>query len=82
MRYDVHLYVTVRVKVCDVEAEDQIGAIEVAERQFYDDPEGFLKSGEYADEVPGALVDEHGDVDYANSRCYTCIPNEGWKVGI
>lgn len=81
MKYDVHLYVTCRVKVSDVEAESQEEAIEKAEQQMrwehlpqmeeptHVDFTGVRWCGA-ADEITGALVDEHGDEDHERSRHY------------
>lgn len=79
MMYDVHLYVTCMVKVTDVEAESQEQAIEKAEELMWaerlpqmDEPphEDFtgVKWVGFADEIPSALVDEHGDEEHERSR--------------
>jgi len=82
MRYDVHLYVTVRVKMQDVEAPSQLEAIKVAESQFFEDCDQLVRQGEYADEITAALVDEHGDKEYENSRLHLPDPIVGWKVEV
>jgi hypothetical protein len=82
MRYDVHLYVTVRVKVPDIEAANQLEAIEVAESRFFEDCNQLARQGEYADEITAALVDEQGDRDYENSRLHLPDPDVGWKVSV
>lgn len=70
MKYNVHLYAVVRVKIEDIEAGSQTEAIEKAEERFYADPDQLIRVAEYADEVEAALVDEQGDPEYLNSRHY------------
>lgn len=81
MKHDVHLYVTVRVKMEDIEAPNQQEAIKLAEAAFYKDCYRLTPLGEYADEVTSALVDEHGDEDYENSRLYVLGPDGSWTWG-
>ncbi len=70
MKYDVHLYAVVRVKVCGVEAASQLEAIEEAEnetdlmRRF----EG--RDQEYSEEISHYLVDEAGDEEHLKTRWY------------
>jgi hypothetical protein len=63
MTYDVHIYATVRVKVCGVEANSQKEAIAKAEEQtdLYETI-GNCPGADYAEEITGFLVDEEGDV--------------------
>lgn len=78
--YDVHLYAVVRMKVVGIEAESQVDAIRLAEKEVtYEQRETlFNHSGgmtkleytEYAEEVIHYLVDEQGDEEYQNSRWY------------
>ena len=79
MRYDVHLYVTVRVKVSDIEAGSQVEAIKLADEMFGKDAVAMVSTGEYADEVLGALVDEQGDEEYDRTTYYRCTAS-GWEV--
>lgn len=75
MKYDVHIYTTVRVKVCDVEADSQKDAIEKAEglvsldeilRQKPDDPR--VEIVEWAEGCLNTyLVDEQADEEYENT---------------
>jgi hypothetical protein len=86
MKYNVHVYGIVRVKVFNVEAENQEAATQLAyamavpvlEGMPEDCQAGDLEGGEcvaefagYSDEVIGFLVDEVGDTEYAHSRDYT-----------
>jgi len=72
MKYDVHIYATVRVKVCGVEADSQAEAIKKAEAQtdLYDTLGEPGHGTEYAEEITGFLVDEDGDTEYHNTRYY------------
>lgn len=80
MKYNVHLYALVRVKVNGIEAESQTEAIDKAEglinfNDLFDDDHpsyarGVVDHIEYAEEIPHALVDEDGDRDYENSQLY------------
>lgn len=72
MKYNVHIYPIVRVKVCDIEADSQKEAIKLAETQVNlyrlfdaDGPEV-----EYAEGIDGFLVDEVGDSDFRRSTWY------------
>ena len=89
MKYNVHLYAVVRVKVPDVEAESQKEAIEKAEAQvdLYStfDWEGLPINGgivafDYAEEIAYYLVDEHGDEEYLDSKWWH-IANGELKEG-
>jgi hypothetical protein len=78
MKYDVHIYATVRVKVCGVEANSQKEAIKKAEAQT-DLYETLGESGhgtEYAEEITGFLVDEEGDTEYQQTRSYNGKGNQ------
>lgn len=82
MKYDVHLYETVRVKLEEVEAESPREALERAEASL--DKERYLNRYfpmddgsrprvahvEHADETPGYVVDEVGDEEHLNTRVY------------
>ena len=81
MKHDVHMYVTVRVKVTDIEAETHEEAILRAEsvvgefQRVYLRGEGYWAFPEIAyheaeDTMTGALVDEHGDDNYERSCFY------------
>ena len=78
MKYFVHCYKEVRVKVA-VEAESQQDAIRKAEETDFDllltrvGPfPGFpaVEHIEFADETHGYLVDEADDLEYQQSRAY------------
>lgn len=79
-RYNVHLYLTVRVEVRNVEAPDGPAAIEKSifcGPDFYRLFESSSKEGaepvwlsEFAEEIGGALVDVVGDEDYEQSVYY------------
>lgn len=82
MKYDVHIYAIVRVKVQSIEAESQTEAIEKA--RVNTDMEQAIQEGEFTDEVTGYLVDEAGDAEFKNTRVYladgvTLDPNFGLK---
>ncbi len=66
MKYTVHLYPIVMVKVEGVEAESQVEAIKKAEMQT---DLNALFAG-YADDIDCFHVDEEGDTEYANSQWY------------
>lgn len=79
MKYDVHIYVQVRVKVPGVEAESQVEAIKKADRmvdwdRLFDGmalPFGSAVSEvTYTEENTEYLVDEEGDEKYERSRYY------------
>ncbi|GEM_PF-3459221 len=86
MLHNVHLYAVVRVKVCGVDADSHQQAIAHAQdavdldallNQTLIGPqttEAELRETvttiEYADEIVGALVDEHGDEEFLNSTAY------------
>lgn len=90
--FDVHLYALVRVKVSDVRAADQASAISAAmaevnlddvfNRTFdgagLETANGVVTAVEYADEVQYALVDEHGDAEYARSRAFHVSEDGTW----
>jgi hypothetical protein len=85
MKYDVHVFATIRVKVSDVEAESQEEAIKKAEDSidFYDlllDVKG--KDTEFAEEIGYYLVDEHGDraEDKENDEENAYV-NSRWRSG-
>lgn len=78
-KYDVHIYVVVRVKLESVEASGQREAIAEARKQFEEEGIGrrlgltlpvHATHAEYADEVVRYLVDEQGDNDYERTRSY------------
>jgi len=72
MKFDIHLFPVVRVKVCGVEAPDELAAIKAAEGvvdfnftfNHNSFPHGDNKiEMEYAEEVTCYLVDSEGDPD-------------------
>lgn len=94
MKYDVHVYATVRVKVPGVEAPDQIEAIRRAEASL--DLHEVLDGGsgakalqsdlevEHAEEIIGYLVDEEGDEEFERSQGYDYdlgLEGKGKKLG-
>jgi hypothetical protein len=76
MKYNVHIYATVRVKVCGVEANSQVEAMKMAEvntdlhELFPYKTQADGTETEYAEEVTGYLVDQHGDEEYTHTRYY------------
>jgi hypothetical protein len=86
------MYAVVRIKVTDIEANSQIEAIEKAEPVAMDFATEYLNGAvrrfdhvtdyEFAEGFSYALVDEHGDEDYENSRWYEPSQFGGtvWKV--
>jgi len=73
MKYNVHIFTVVRVKVSDIEASSHVDAMAKAEEliPFHkifdrdDNPEM-----EWGEEHSHALVDEVGDEEYENSKWY------------
>lgn len=90
MKYDVHLFPKVRVKIVNVEAESMEEAITMAEAAV--DFEGLLHRGwkhhgtnalavedvEYAEELNEAHVDVQGDEDYSHSKSFQWLFVAGW----
>lgn len=91
--FDVHLYALVRVKICDVRADNQRAAIRAAtaavsldelfNRTFttagsVDTDAGVITAVEYADEVQYALVDERGDAEFERSRTFQAGDDGDW----
>ena len=69
MKYDVHLFPIVRVKVHGVEAGSQEEAIKKAEESTdFDNLFNKAPDIEYAEEVAYYLVDEVGDEEYERTR--------------
>ena len=83
MKYDVHIFAVVRVKVANVKAQSQTEAIRIAERKvdLYRLFDSAIMAGhtlecgasemEYADELSSKLsylVDIGGDTTYSRSR--------------
>ena len=76
----VHIYATVRVKVTNVEAGDQLGACKLAEehlpawllhRQFdTSDMPCHIESIDYDEEILAYMVDVVGDDEYELSNVY------------
>lgn len=92
MKYNVHLYAVVRIKVIDIEAESHIEAIEKAEPFAWDFAHEHLTGDvrrvdhiddfEFAEEMKYALVDEQGDEDYEKSCFYEPFftGEGGWRT--
>jgi hypothetical protein len=85
MRFHVHLFPPIRIKVSNVEAETYEQAIERAEdvmyRNIYDAFQGWstedddtpdkITAIEWSEDVAdSALVDVDGDIDYARSKLF------------
>jgi hypothetical protein len=77
MKYNVHIFPVVRVKVCDIEAESQVDAIKKAVANTNLDelfsqkhPTPGVENTEYAEEISHYLVDEADDPEYINSKSY------------
>ena len=76
MKYDVHIFAIVRVKVAGISAESQAEAIEKAEDsvdlyRLFDNPGAFgVEATEFADGISHYLVDEVGASTYKRSRFY------------
>jgi hypothetical protein len=69
VKYDVHLFPIVRVKVHGVEAGSQEEAIKKAEESTdFDNLFNKAPDIEYAEEVAYYLVDEVGDEEYERTR--------------
>ena len=78
MKYNVHVYVTVRVRVLDVEATSQDEAIKRVRDHVNlnndlmnrSHPLSNVEDVEFVDEITGYLVDEQGDEEHERSRFY------------
>lgn len=70
MKYNVHIYATVRVLIQDVEAADMKAATETAEKAADLQNYPFGRGVEYADEVTAFLVDVVGDEEYEQSQSF------------
>lgn len=87
MKYDVHLYTVVRVKMADVEADSPLEAINKAEDDFLSgDPDWLIPAkmrhdeAEYAEENIGALVDVVGDEYYELTERYDLVEGDYHRV--
>ena len=77
MKYDVHVYVLVRVKVLDIDGKSQEEAIrrvhdhvnlsDLLNRSY---PLSNVECVEFDDEIAEYVVDEHGDEERKHSRFY------------
>ena len=77
MKYDVHVYVLVRVKVLDIDAKSQEEAIrrvhdhvnlsDLLNRSY---PLSNVERVEFNDEIAGYVVDKQGDEEHERSRFY------------
>jgi len=71
VKYRVHVYMTVRVPLDDIEAESHQAAIAIAREKA---PVTFRDmadlEAESAEEITGFLVDEAGDEEYERSQTY------------
>ena len=72
MKYSVHLFPIVRVKISDIEASSQAEAIKAAKELW--NPDSITAKGgpkpKYAHEMSHFLVDEVGDEEHQNSQFY------------
>ena len=68
MKYSVHLFPIVRVKISDIEASSQAEAIKAA-KELWITAKGGPKP-KYAHEISHFLVDEVGDDEHLNSKFY------------
>lgn len=68
MKYTVHLYKAIHIKIEGVEAKSQEEAMQIADEAV--NVEQYLCNGAEDEEYCclGALVDEEGDEDYERSR--------------
>ena len=73
MKYDVHAYPQVRIKIEDVEANSQKEAIAIVEKMDF---HHLLRPLEWAEEISWYLVDEHGDEEYEQSQSYEYVAGE------
>jgi hypothetical protein len=80
MKYDVHIYAIVRVKVAGVEANTQRQAIDKAEmsidlKALFDPRRFFLVPGveavEYAGAIDGYVVEEQGNARRKKIQAYS-----------
>lgn len=71
-KYNVHIYVVVRVRVDGIEADDMPSAITKAEetQDFHTLFDCEADNIEYAEDSDGYLVDVVGDGEYEQSRFY------------
>ena len=70
MKYNVHIYAVVRLKVENIEADTHRDAIcsALESVDFYREFEG--KRTEYAEDITSYVVDEVGDESYEHTRTY------------
>lgn len=74
MQHRVHIYATVRCPFDTIEAESHEQAVELALEKFERNANSYVASGEYADEVTAALVDEDGDPEFEKSTTHELAP--------
>lgn len=72
MKYDVHIYATVRYKYVGIQAPSQLAAIGKAKCAFLKSTGSDAETAEYADEITNYLVDQHGDEEHEHSQEYDC----------
>lgn len=72
MKYTVHIYLIVRVKVAGIEADSQEEAMKKAEAKvdFHTIFDSMNETIEYAEDIDGFHVDEEDDPEYTRSRWY------------
>lgn len=69
--FNVHLYPSVRVMFPNVEAESHDDALRIAQQLFLQQQTRNANvTGEYADEMNGALIDVVGDDTFIQSIAY------------
>lgn len=95
MKYDVVLFVPVKVKFINIEAASQIEAAKLADQALVIDKVIKVQHGpfrapgivedrviqyvEAEDEVSRALVDEEGDENFEQSQFYAAKPDGTWE---
>lgn len=70
MKYDVHIYAIVLVKVRNLESVSHATAIEKAMAETDLNELFSTPNTEFADDIDGFLVDEVGDEDFRSSKQY------------
>ena len=70
MKYNVHIYAVVRLKVEGIEADTHRDAIRSALASVDLDREFQGERTEYAEDITSYVVDEVGDENYEHTRTY------------
>lgn len=69
MKYNVHIYPIVHIKVEGIEADSQEEAVKKAQ-DIVDLNHTNFGDATYAEDIDGFFVDEEGDPEYIKSRFY------------